>query len=112
MISSKHAGIDFVIGEYNTTFGVDLAVEREDKGFKSIWWVELVLNLDKINQWSHHPEGFHAIVCYDLGNVAEEIVMSNKEVAKLVKKQSPGRYALMLGRDTLEVYVLREILQG
>lgn len=112
MISSKHAGIDFVIGEYNTTLGVDLAVEREDKGFKSIWWVELVLNLDKINQWSHHPDGFHAIVCYDLGKVAEEIVMSNKVVAKLVKKQSPGRYALMLGKDTLEVYVLREILQG
>lgn len=110
MISSGHKGIDFVIGEYNTTLGVDLTVERKDKGFTSPWFVEIVSTLDKINQWSHHPDGFHAIVCYQLGSIAEQFELSDGRTTKLVNKDTQGRYALLLGNDTIEVYVLREIL--
>lgn len=110
MISSKHPGIDFTIGDYNTARGVDLLVERKDKGFSSFWWVELVSSLDKLAQWPHHPDGYHAVVCYQLGNTAERQQLSDGRTAKLVKKEAPGRYTLLVGSDTLEVYVLREIL--
>jgi hypothetical protein len=112
MISSKHPGIDFTIGDYNTSTGVDLLVERLDKGFTSHWWVELVSALDKLTQWSHHPDGFHTIVCYALGETPETQKLSDGRIAQLVKKDSPGRYTLLVGSDTLEVYVLREILAG
>jgi hypothetical protein len=112
MISSKHPGIDFTIGDYNTAMGVDLLVERHDKGFTSNWWAELVSTLDKLTQWSHHPEGFHAIVCYALGETPETQKLSDGRIAQLVKKDAAGRYTLLVGSDTLEVYVLREILAG
>jgi hypothetical protein len=112
MISSCHPGIDFTIGDYNTSLGVDLLVERHDKGFTSFWWVELVSTLDKLTQWSHHPEGYHAVVCYALGETHERQQLSDGRTAQLVKKDSPGRYTLLVGSDTLEVYVLREILAG
>src|SRR5437868_9819102 len=83
--------------------------ERRDKGFTSHWWVELVSTLDKLTQWSHHPDGFHAIVCYALGEAPEIQKLSDGSTAQLVKKDSPGRYTLLVGSDTLEVYVLREI---
>ena len=110
MISSKHAGIDFTIGDYNTAIGVDLLVERRDKGFTGYWWVELVSSLDKLTQWPHHPDGYNAVVCYALGNTPETQTLSDGQSAKLVKKDAPGRYALLVGTDTLEVYVLKEIL--
>lgn len=112
MISSGHPGIDFTIGDYNTALGVDLLVERNDKGFTSYWWVELVSTLDKLTQWSHHPDGYHAVVCYELGQTAEQQPLSDGSMAKLVKKNAPGRYTLLVGTDTLEVYVLREILDA
>lgn len=111
MISSKHSSIDFTIGDYNTALGVDLLVERRDKGFVSYWWVELVSTLDKLVQWPHHPDGYHAVVCYALGNTPEKQVLSDGRTAQLVKKDSPGRYTLLVGSDTLEVYVLGEILK-
>ncbi|HEX3653383.1 MAG TPA: hypothetical protein VHU18_11230, partial [Rhizomicrobium sp.] len=110
MISSKHPGIDFTIGDYSTAVGVDLLVERRDKGFTGYWWVELVSTLDKLTQWPHHPDGYNAVVCYALGNTPEMQTLSDGRSAKLVKKEAPGRYALLVGPDTLEVYVLKEIL--
>ncbi len=112
MISSSHPGVDFIIGDYNTTMGVDLLVEQSDKGFKVNRWVELVYTLDKLVQWSHHPDGFHAIVCYALGEMPETQKLTDGRTAKLVKKDAAGRYTLLVGTDTLEVYVLREILAG
>ena len=112
MISSKHPGIDFVIGDYNTAFGVDLIVEMADKGIPTKKWAEVVSSLDKIYAWSHPPEGFHIIVCYQLGNVKEEQEFKDGVSGKLVPKESPGRYALLVGKDAIDVYVLREILQG
>jgi hypothetical protein len=112
MISSRHPGIDFTVGDYNTAVGVDLLVERRDKGFVSHWWVELVSTLDKLVQWPHHPDGYHAVVCYSLGETPEMQTLSDGRKAKLVKKDAAGRYTLLVGSDTLEVYVLREILSG
>jgi len=71
MISSKHPGIDFVIGDYNTSYGVDLIVEKSDKDILTLKWVELVYSLSKLYEWAHPPEGYHAIVCYQLGGVKE-----------------------------------------
>ena len=112
MISSRHPAIDFRIGDYNTAQGVDLLVERASKGFKSYSWVELVSTLDKLTQWPHHPDGYHAVVCYGLGDTPEVQTLSDGRVAKLVKKDAAGRYTLLVGQDTLEVYVLREILEA
>jgi hypothetical protein len=112
MISSRHPGIDFTIGDYSTSRGVDLLVERSDKGFTGYWWVELVSTLDNLAQWSHHPDGYHAVVCYALGQTPEFMKLSDGRTAQLVKKASAGRYTLLVGSDTLEVYVLSEILAG
>lgn len=112
MISSKHAGIDFTIGDYNTTKGVDLIVETIDKEIPSLKWVELVFSLDRLYEWSHPPEGYHIIVCYQLGKVKEQQEFSDGTKGKLVSKETPGRYALLVGSETIDVYVLREILQA
>lgn len=112
MISSKHPAIDFKIGDYNTAFGVDLVIELEDKGIPSLKWAELVSSLDKLYQWDHPPEGYHVIVCYQLGNVKENQQFPDGTNAKLVKKEVAGRYALLVGESAIDVYVLREILQG
>lgn len=112
MISSKHPGIDFVIGDYNTSLGVDLIVEKVDKGIPTLRWVELVRSLSKLYEWKHPPNGYHSIVCYELGGVKEIQSFQDGEQSKLVPMQTPGRYALLVGSDSIEVYVLREILQG
>lgn len=110
MISSKHPGVDFVIGEYNTTQGVDLIVEQVDKDMPSLKWVELVSSLDKLFQWPHPPEGFHIIVCYELGKIKEVQAFPDGQEAKVVKKAVAGRYSLLVGAESIDVYVLREIL--
>ena len=112
MISSKHPGIDFVIGDYNTSYGVDLIVEKSDKGILTLKWVELVYLLSKLYEWEHPPEGYHAIVCYELGDVKQLQPFSDGQNSKLVPMETPGRYALLVGRDTIDVYVLREILEN
>lgn len=112
MISSKHPGIDFVIGDYNTARGVDLIVEQNDKGIHTQKWVELVSSLDKLYAWSHPPEGYHCIVCYQLGNVKEEQAFPDGQIAKLVPKTVAGRYTLLVGSDSVDVYVLRDILSS
>lgn len=110
MISSNHPGIDFVVGDYNTARGVDLIVEQIDKEIHSLKWVELVSSLDRLFQWQHPPEGYHSIVCYQLGNVKEVQNFPDGQEAKLVSKATPGRYTLLVGSDSIDVYVLREIL--
>lgn len=112
MISSNHPGIDFTIGDYSTSRGVDLIVETMDKEIPSLKWVELVSSLEKLYRWSHPPEGYHIIVCYELGKVMEEQEFPDGTKSKLVSKETPGRYALLVGSETIDVYVLREILQA
>ena len=112
MISSKHSGIDFTIGDYNTARGVDLIVEMMDKEIPSMKWAELVSSLDKLFAWEHPPEGYHIIICYQKGKVKEQQEFQDGSKGKLVPKESPGRYALLVGSATIDVYVLREILQA
>ena len=112
MISSGHNGIDFIIGDYNTFSGVDLIVEMTDKEIPTKKWVELVSSLDKLYAWSHPPEGYHIIVCYQKGNVKGEQEFQDGSIGKLVATQGPGRYALIVGSKSIDVYVLREILQA
>jgi len=110
MISSKHPGIDFQIGEYKAYFGTDLLVEYKNKGILSFAWVEIVATLQKLFEWSHPPERIHKIVCWELGNVSESQTFRDGKEAKLIKK-GQGRYHLDVGVDSIEVYVLREIIQ-
>jgi len=111
MISSKHPGIDFRIGEYKTSEGTDLIVECTSKGIHSLNWAEIVVTLGNLFAWAHPPEGIHKVICWDLGKVQEKQSFTSGEEAKLTKK-GQGRYHLDIGIDTIEVYVLREILQG
>jgi len=111
MISSKHPGIDFRVGEYKTSVGTDLIVECKSKGIPSLNWAEIVVTLENLFAWSHPPEGIHKVICWELGKVQEKQSFTSGEVAKLTKK-GQGRYHLDIGTDTIEVYVLREILQG
>ena len=112
MISSKHPGIDFTIGEYSAYQGVDLIVEHNDKEMPGLKWVELVEKLEKLYQWPHPPEGYHTIVCYQLGAVKEVQNFPDGEEARLVPKKQAGRYTLLVGGENIDIYVLREILQG
>lgn len=110
MISSGHPGIDFVIGDYNTTSGVDLIIEQFDKDMHSLKWAELVHSFDRLFQWQHPPEGYHCIICYELGNAKEIDKFNDGQEAKLVAKSIPGKYTLLVGDSSIDVYVLRELL--
>jgi len=111
MISCRHSGIDFKIGEYKTSLGTDLLIECESKGIPSLAWAEIVVTLENLFGWLHPPEGIHKVICWDLGKVQEKQSFTSGEEAKLTKK-GQGRYHLDIGTDTIEVYVLSEILQG
>ena len=50
------------------------------------------------------------IICYQLGKVGEKEKFQDGSVGTLVRKESPGKYALLVGSQTIDVYVLREIL--
>ena len=110
MISSRHPGIDFVIGDYNTSKGVDMVIEIRDKQIPRIEWAEVVFSLDNLFKWQHPHGGYHRVVCYVLGNAKERQVFLDGAEAQLVPKDVAGRYALIVGSDTLDVYVLRELL--
>lgn len=110
MISSNHPGIDFKIGEYKTYQGTDLLIEYEHKGIPTYAWAELVATLDKLFAWAHPHEGIHKIICWELGQIKETQSFRDGKVAVLNKKQG-GRYNLDIGTDTIDVYVLREIIQ-
>ena len=111
MISSNHPGIDFLIGDYNTSRGVDMVIEATDKQIPSIKWAEIVFSLDNLFKWRHPPEGYHLVVCYELGGIKEKQAFENGLEAQLIPKSVPGRYAMLVGDESLDVYVLREILQ-
>ena len=111
MISSGHPGIDFIIGDYNASRGVDMVIETTDKHIPSIKWAEIVYSLDNLFKWSHPPDGYHVVVCYELGGIKEKQEFEDGSEAHLVRKEVAGRYAMIVGSDTLDVYVLREILQ-
>ena len=111
MISTKHAGIDFRIGDNGKSRSVDPIVERMDKEIPSLKWVELVSSLDKLYQWSHPPEGYRIMVCHQLGKVEEEQELPDGTTGKLVRKDVPGRYALLMESQAIDVYVFREILR-
>lgn len=110
MISSGHPDVNFQIGEYNTFQGVDLIVEQVDKDMPSLKWAELVFSLDKLYQWPHPPEGYHFIICYQLGCTKEIQKFPDGQESKLVQKSVPGKYTLLVGSDSIDVYVLRDIL--
>jgi len=110
MISSKHPGIDFVIGEYKTSHGTDLIVEYKSKGIPLFAWAEIVSTLENLFNWQHPPEGIHKVICWELGKVGEKIIFGDGKEA-IVKKKGLGRYNLDIGVDTIDVHVLREILQ-
>ena len=109
MISSKHPGIDFTIGEYKTSWGTDLLVEYKSKGIPSFAWIEIVATLENLFSWSHPPDGIHKVVCWELGNVGEHNQFKDGRTAKFTKRVV-GRYNLEIAEDVLDVYVLREIL--
>lgn len=110
MISSSHPGVDFTIGDYNTSNGVDLIIEMIDKGIPTIKWAELVSSLDRLFAWDHPVDGYHVIICYELGKAKEKNSFPNGTNARLVRKEKRGRYALIVGSDSIDIYVLREIL--
>ena len=110
MISCDHPSIDFVIGEYNTHYGVDLTIEKKSKGIPSVLWAELVFSLDKLFQWPHPPEGYHCVICYQLGEVKENSTFGTGQECKLVPKEVRGKYTLLVGDSSIDVYVLRELL--
>ena len=109
MISSKHPGINFIIGEYNANIGTDLIVEYIDRAIPTLAWTELVFSLEKLFAWQHPPEGIQKVVCYELGKVKEVNKFENGTEARLSKLEK-GRYSLNVGIDSIEVYVLKEII--
>ena len=109
MISSRHPSIDFRIGGYNATRGTDLIVESESKGTHKVEWAEIVYTLANLFKWSHPTQSFHKIICWEIGNFDSAVKEENGHIPTLVPKIR-GRYNLNIGTDTIEVYVLKEIL--
>jgi hypothetical protein len=110
MISSGHPEIDFHVGEYNTSNGVDLIIEQLDKDMPTLKWAELVHSLDRLYQWPHPPEGYHCVICYQLGNVKETQKFPDGQEARLVPKSVQGKYTLLVGSESIDIYVLRDLL--
>jgi len=109
MISSNHKAIDFKIGGYSVYRGTDLLVEHVDKGIPGFKWVEVVHKLENLYSWPHPPECFHKIICWELGKVSEEQTFNDGRKS-ILRKKSNGRYNLDVGSDTIDIYVLRELL--
>ena len=84
-------------------------MEYENKGIPTHAWAELVITLEKLFSWSHPTEGIHKVICWELGKVPEQIEIQKGRKGILTKK-SPGRYHLGLEEESLDVYVLRELL--
>ena len=87
-----------------------MVVEISDKQIPSIKWAEVVFSLDNLFKWSHPPDGYHIVVCYQIGGIKEKQRFPDGSEARLVPKDAAGRYAMLVGNDTLDVYVLREML--
>jgi hypothetical protein len=87
-----------------------MVVEQEDKAIPSLKWVEIVSSLDRLFQWPHPPEGYHSVVCYQLGKVAERQKFGDGVEATLVRTEIRGRYLLVVNSSSMSVYVLKELL--
>jgi hypothetical protein len=111
LISTNHPGIDFRIGEYKTWGGTDLIIEFKSKGIQQMGWGELVHSLANIYAWYHPHECIHKIICWELGNVKEKEKFTDGRESILNKKEK-GRYNLVIGTDTIDVYVLKEIIDN
>jgi len=109
MISSNHTGIDFKIGGYNANYGTDLLIEFKSKGSHKIEWAEAVYTLERLFQWSHPSESYHKVICWEIGNF-ENTVNEKKGITPNLNKKGKGRYNLNFGSDTVDLYVLKEIL--
>jgi hypothetical protein len=110
MISAKHPALNFRIGDYNTTNGVDLIIEQVDKQMPMLKWAELVHSLERLYKWDHPPEGYHCVICYELGNVKEVQSFQDGQEARLIPKGSKGLYTLHVAGQSIDVYVLRDLL--
>lgn len=110
MISSNHPAIDFTIGDYSVNDGVDMIVEGENKGMTMKWWVEIVSVLKNLFAWPHPPEGYHKIICYELGKMGETEKFGDGQSATLVKSDKAGRYHLLVGGESIDIYALKELL--
>lgn len=110
MISAKHPALNFHIGDYNTTNGVDLIIEQIDKQMPMLKWAELVHSLERLYKWPHPPEGYHCVICYELGNVKEVQVFPDGQEAKLIPKGAKGLYTLHVAGQSIDIYVLRDLL--
>lgn len=110
MISSEHRGLDFTIGEYSCYSGTDLLIEFTDKGIPTLQWAEAVFTLGKLFAWPHPPAGIHRVICWDWGRVPASPKFTDGTEAKL-RKKAPGRGSLDIGSDSLDVYVLRDMLE-
>ena len=129
MISTgKHEEtIDFKIGGYDAYSGTDLLVERQSKGSKKIEWVEAVYTLDKLFKWDHPYKSYDKVICWEIGDIDKylkegyqsyedeideggNIVEDVDKVIPTFIKKTKGRYILNFASDTIEVYVLKEIL--
>ncbi|MBI4199753.1 MAG: hypothetical protein HY535_04710 [Chloroflexi bacterium] len=86
-----------------------MLVEYSNKGIPSSAWAELVLTLEKLFEWAHPPEGIHKVICWELGKVQEQQTSLHWQNVRISKLQA-GRYQLHIGADSIEVYVLRELL--
>ena len=85
-------------------------VQSTTKGITSHAWAEIVARLENLYQWPHDFEGIYKVVCWELGRVGGQEVLGDGRKARLTKKQE-GRYHLDIRTDSIEVYVLREIIQ-
>lgn len=109
MVSSNHPEIDFKIGGYNASYGTDLLIEFKSKGSFKIEWAEAVYNLARLFKWSHPSESFHKVICWEIGDF-ENSVKEENGILPTIHKKFKGRYNLNYGKDTVDVYVLKEIL--
>ncbi len=89
-----------------------MVIEIKDTQIHSIKWAEIVFSLDNLFKWRHPPEGYRLVVCYELGGMKERQSFESGLEAKLISTDVSGRYALLIGSESLDVYVLREILQN
>ena len=109
MVSAKHPDIDFKIGGYNANYGTDLIIEYKSKGIHKIEWAEAVYKLAKLFQWSHPSESYHKVICWEIGDF-DNTVKEENGVLPTLHNKGKGRYNLNFGKDTVDVYVLKEIL--
>jgi hypothetical protein len=88
-----------------------MIIEGTTKEIEGRAWAEVVTTLANLFAWPHPPEGYHKIICFELGKgVGETNHFPGGKEAKLVKSGVKGRYHLLVGGDSIGVYALKEML--